>query len=87
VGSNVSGIIMLFSRDFIRITAVSFIIAVPACYYWLMQWLETFEVRMEISVWNFIIPFMITLAMTIITIGLIVSKTASASPANNLKSE
>jgi putative ABC transport system permease protein len=87
VGSNVFGIVMLFSREFIRITVVSFVIAVPVCYYWLAEWLKTFEVRMEISVWTFIIPLVITLSLTLITIAFIVYKTASISPAENLRSE
>jgi putative ABC transport system permease protein len=87
VGSNVFSIIMLFSREFIRITTVSFIIAVPVCYYWVHEWLKTFQVRMELSIWNFFLPFVIVLALTLLTIGFIVRKTASVSPADNLKSE
>jgi putative ABC transport system permease protein len=87
VGSNVFSIIMLFSREFIRITTVSFIIAVPVCYYWVHEWLKTFQVRMELSVWNFFLPFVIVLVLTLLTIGFIVRKTASVSPADNLKSE
>ncbi|MCJ7821379.1 MAG: ABC transporter permease, partial [Bacteroidales bacterium] len=84
VGSNVFSIIMLFSREFIRITTVSFIIAVPVCYYWVNEWLKTFQVRMELSVWNFFLPFVIVIALTLLTIGFIVRKTASVSPADNL---
>jgi putative ABC transport system permease protein len=87
VGSNVSGIILLFSRDFIWITSVAFIIAVPICYYWLSGWLKTFESKMDVTVWNFILPFVITLLLTLFTIGLIVAKTASVNPADNLRSE
>lgn len=87
VGSSISGIIILFSRDFIRITIIAFIVAVPVSYYWLTEWLNSFEVKMEISVWNFIIPFIITLSLTLLTIGFIVNKTAAISPADNLRSE
>jgi putative ABC transport system permease protein len=87
VGSNVFGIILLFSRDFIRLTLIAFIIALPICYYWLSEWLKTFEVKMDFSVWNFIMPFLVTLFLTLVTIGLIVNKTASMSPADNLRSE
>ncbi len=87
IGSDLSGIIMLFSKEFIMITAVSFIIAIPVCWYWFTEWLKTFEVRMEISVWNFILPPVITLALTLLTIILIVHRTASVNPADNLRSE
>ncbi len=87
VGSNISGIIWLFSKDFIRITSVAFLISVPICYYWLTGWLKTFEVKMDVTFWNFIVPFLATLFFTLITIGFIVFKTASISPAENLRSE
>ena len=87
VGSDVGSIMMLFSNEFIRITVVSFIIAVPACYYWVSEWLKTFEVRMEIALWDFLIPFVIVLTLTLVTIWLIVSKAASVNPADNLKTE
>jgi putative ABC transport system permease protein len=86
-GSGVASIIMLFSREFIRITGVSFIISVPLCYYWVTGWLRSFEIRMDLNLWNFMVPLLIVLAMTLITIGLIVYKTALSSPAEKLKSE
>lgn len=86
-GSGVFSIIMLFSKEFIRITFVSFIIAVPGCYYWVNEWLKAFEVRMEVALWIFLLPFVIVLTLVLVTIGLIVSKTASVNPADNLRSE
>jgi len=87
VGSDVVSIMMLFSREFIRITVVSFIIAVPVCYYWVSEWLKTFDVRMELALWHFLLPFVIVLTLSLVTIGLIVRKAASVNPADNLKSE
>ncbi len=87
VGSNISGIVLLFSKDFVRITILSFIIALPVCYYWLTGWLKTFEAKMDVSVWSFILPFLVTLAFTLITIAVIVVKTTSVNPADNLRSD
>jgi putative ABC transport system permease protein len=87
MGSKASGIVVLFSRDFVQITILAFIIAVPICYYWLTGWLKTFEAKMDVSVWSFILPFLVTLAFTLLTIAVIVMKTASVNPAENLRSE
>jgi len=86
-GSSVSGIITLFSREFISLTSVSFIFAVPICYFWLSVWLSSFEIKMEIKAWNFIGPYIFTSLITLLTAGFIVSKTAALSPAENLRSE
>ena len=68
IGSNIFGIIVLFSKDFLRITAVAFIISVPICYYWLIGWLNTFEIKMNVTVWNFLLPFAAIILLTLITI-------------------
>lgn len=86
-GSGVFSTIMLFSKEFIRITFVSFIIAVPVCYYWVSEWLKAFDVKMDIGLWNFLIPFLIVLTLVLVTIGFIVKKAASVNPADNLRSE
>jgi putative ABC transport system permease protein len=87
VGSDLPAIILLFSMDFIKITLIAFLIAVPGCYFWLSEWLKTFEVQMSVTAWSFIIPFIGTLIITLITIGLIVHKTARLNPAESLRSE
>jgi len=87
LGSEVFSIIRLFSQDFLRIIIVAFAIAVPICYFWLTRWLNTFEEKMDISVWNFILPLAVTLLFTLMTIGFIVYKAASVNPAENLRSE
>ena len=86
-GSGVGNIVMLFSGEFFRITVVSFLVAAPVCYYWVTEWLKSFESMMEIQVWNFIVPLIIVLGLTLTTIALIVRRTASANPADILKSE
>jgi putative ABC transport system permease protein len=86
-GSSVYGIIVLFSKEFIRITFAAFIFSVPICYFWLTKWLNSFEVRMEVHPWNYLVAFLVTLSVTLITIGFIVNRTASVSPADNLRNE
>jgi ABC-type antimicrobial peptide transport system permease subunit len=87
LGSEVSDVIMLFSRDFIIITSLAFVMAVPLSYYWITGWLDSFEVKMKITLWDFVLPFLLVLFITLITIGLIVRKTASVNPNENLRSE
>ncbi len=87
VGSSVFDILFLFSGEFVRMTLVAFILAVPACYLWLSGWLMTFEAKMAVSVWYFILPFFVTLLLTLLTIVLIVVRTVSTSPAENLRNE
>ena len=82
-----SSFLKKISKDFILITIIAFIAAIPLCWYWVNSWLSSFEVKMELSVFTFVIPFIVTLLLAILTIGFIVWKTASQSPAESLRSE
>jgi ABC-type antimicrobial peptide transport system permease subunit len=87
MGSDIYNIIFLFSRDFIIITSLAFIVAAPISYFWIAEWLDTFEVKLKITLWDFILPYLFVLFMAIITIGFIVHKTAHVNPSDNLRSE
>ena len=87
LGSDLWNIIMLFSKDFIIFTSISFLLAVPVSYYWITGWLNSFEVKVAITVWNFVLPYIAALLMTVITIIIIVKRTASMNPSDNLRTE
>ncbi len=87
VGSDTTDIIALFSRDFVVLITVSFIISAPLCWLWVTGWLRNYPVKMDISAWSFIVPFLVALAIALVTIGLLVRSTALESPARNLRVE
>jgi putative ABC transport system permease protein len=86
-GAGFPGIFFLFSRDFVFMTLTAFCIAFPACYLWLSLWLRNFEMRMDLNLLNFVIPLIIVLVLSLLTIFLVVAGTASANPAHNLRNE
>lgn len=87
LGANVSGILYLISRDFLILIMASFIVSTPICYFGLNRWLNTFANRMDLNVWLFIIPLIITLLLTGITIGILVVRAARQNPVDNLRYE
>ncbi len=87
VGSDTTDIIALFSRDFVVLITVSFIISAPLCWLWVTGWLRNYPVKMDISAWSFIVPFLAALVIALVTIGLLVRSTALESPARNLRVE
>jgi len=87
MGSDIYNIILLFSKEFIIVTALALIFAAPLSYLWINMWLQTFEVRLEINFWSFFLPYLLVQFLALVTIGFIVRKTASVSPSDNLRSE
>jgi putative ABC transport system permease protein len=85
-GAALSDIMILFSIDFIKITIVSFLLAVPLSYYWLSHWMRNFEIQMDVTFWDFVFPFIAALSLTLFTIGYIVNKIGTVNPAENLRS-
>jgi ABC-type antimicrobial peptide transport system permease subunit len=59
VGANISNIFVLFSKDFIWLLVLSFMIALPTCYYIITIWLDSFALKMNLSVWLFLLPLLI----------------------------
>jgi len=87
LGSDKHNIVLLFSKDFIFITAIAFVLAGPVSYLWITGWLKTFELKLGITFWDFLFPYLLVQLLTLITIGFIVSKTASVNPSDNLRTE
>jgi putative ABC transport system permease protein len=86
-GSDVFSIIVLYSKEFAALVAFSFVLSVPVCRLWVTHWLRSYPVKMELSSWSFIAPFLTALVLVLVTIGLIVRSAASESPAKNLRVE
>jgi putative ABC transport system permease protein len=87
LGSSVSQIVMLLSKDFLKLVVISFIIASPIGYYVMMQWLQGFAYHVNVSWWIFGLAGTSALLIALLTIGFQSVRAAFANPVNSLKSE
>ena len=87
VGASVESILMLLSKDFMKIVAISFLFAVPVAFYGIEQWLQDFAYRIAIPVDVFIIAGISGVILTGITISSQAIKAALANPIESLKDE
>ncbi|WP_462254087.1 ABC transporter permease [Ekhidna sp.] len=87
LGASVTQILLLFSKSFIILILAGFIVAVPFSYYFLDQWLNSFEYQIPLSPWMFIAGGAITLVLGA-SISIIKSfSAASANPIEALRNE
>ena len=86
-GARVHNILTLFSKDFIKLNLISILIAVPVIYFLMNYWLQNFAYRIGINVMFFIIPAVIILLLSLLTVNLQVFKIASTNPADSLRYE
>ena len=87
LGAGVADIVYLLSFDFLRLTAIAFVIASPIAWYLMHRWLEQYAYRISISGWILCITGISGLAITAVTVALQSVKAAMASPVKSLRME
>ena len=87
LGADVSHIVTLLSKDFIKLVLIAIVIATPISWYTMNEWLEGFAYRMEIQPWVFILAGCMALLIAVFTISFQSVKSAFMNPVTSLKSE
>ena len=84
LGASVSGIVLLLSKDFLRLVLVAVLIATPAAWYFMYRWLEGFEYHTTIHWWVFGVAGLLAVCIAFLTVSLQSVKAALANPVNSL---
>ena len=87
LGASVSGIAGLLSKDFIRLVLLSALIAFPAAWWTMNNWLQNYQYRISISWWVFILSGTIAMFIAVATISWQAVKAAIANPVKSLRTE
>jgi putative ABC transport system permease protein len=87
LGATISNIIMMFSKEYVLLITISFVLAVPVVRYGVNEWLESFQSHIDVKWWMFGAPGVIVLAIALLVVGTKSYRAASANPVNSLKSE
>lgn len=87
LGSSASRIVILLSKDFIKLVLVAVIIAVPLCWWAMNTWLQGFAYRITIGPLVFIEAGTIAFVIALTTIAWQSIKAAMGNPIHSLKSE
>lgn len=87
LGAGEAGIVALLSKDFVKLVAVSLIVAFPAAWWAMNKWLDNFAYRIHISVWVFVVAGSAALIIALITVGFQAIRAAIANPVKSLRTE
>jgi ABC-type antimicrobial peptide transport system permease subunit len=87
LGASVMQIVTLLSKDFIRLVALAFVIAVPVAWWTMNKWLENFAYHTGLSWWIFVISGIVMLAVALIILCIRAGRAAMANPVEALRSE
>jgi putative ABC transport system permease protein len=86
-GANEGVILRLISRDFLILTSIAIVIAIPVAYYFMSNWLENYVYRSKMGVPLFIIAGLLTILITFLTISYKAYQAAIMNPADSIKIE
>ena len=87
LGASVSSILVLLSKDFVKLIFIAFILAIPVANYFMSEWLQNFAYKIEISWWMFIIPGLVVLLIALLSMVGQTLKAAHTNPVESLRNE
>jgi len=80
-------IVLLFSKEFVLLIAIAFVIAAPLAYYMMQSWLQHFAYQVHINAGIFIIAIAASFIIAGCTIAYQAIKAATANPVKSLRTE
>ncbi|MEQ8245409.1 ABC transporter permease [Fulvivirga sp.] len=86
-GASIWQLTNLFSKQFLRLVLISFIISTPVAYYLTENWLQRFAYRIDSSIIPFAISGVVALLIAFITVSYHIVRAAKANPVDSLRYE
>ncbi|HEY3402524.1 MAG TPA: ABC transporter permease [Ohtaekwangia sp.] len=87
LGASVLNILILLSKNYVRLIIISCVFAFPAAYYLTDLWLNGFAYKIDISIWMIVLPGVIVLIATLLTISSQAIRAALTNPAKTLRDQ
>jgi putative ABC transport system permease protein len=87
LGASINGLVVLLSKDFLKLVLISLIIASPIAWYFMSEWLQDFAYRIDISWWMFALAGGLAILIALFTVGLQAIKAAVANPVESIRVE
>ena len=87
LGASVENIVMIFSREFVVLIGVGFILAAPLAWYGMNMYLDEFAYKIELGPGIFLSGLGLTLLVAMLTVGYRSIRAAIVNPVESLRSE
>lgn len=87
LGANITGIIAMLSKDFLRIVFIAILLATPIAFYFMNRWLQEFSYRISIGWWVFVFAGLAAILIALCTVSFQAIKAALINPVKSLRSE
>jgi putative ABC transport system permease protein len=87
LGASLSSIVLLLSKDFVRLVLLANVLGFPLAWWIMNNWLKDFAYRISISWWVFAGAGLLALLIALATVSLHAFRAAVANPTKSLRTE
>lgn len=87
LGAPVYSLLVLLSRDFVRLVGLAAVIAVPVVYFGADRWLRNYAFHIRVGWVILVLPAFVLLLAALVTVGVQSMRAAMANPVESLKTE
>ncbi|HEV7620362.1 MAG TPA: ABC transporter permease [Flavisolibacter sp.] len=87
LGASIKNIILLVSKDFLKLVTIALIIGCPVAWFVMNKWLQNFAYKVAISWQVFLVTCSLALIITFFTISFQAIRAAIANPVKSLRAE
>lgn len=87
LGATLGSILLMFSKEYVRLIVISFLLAVPVTWYVVNNWLSNFANHIELEWWYFAAPGLLVLVIALLVVTMKSLRAAHANPVERLKYE
>ncbi len=87
LGASVQQLLLLISKEFLKLVFIAFAIAIPLTWWMMHNWLQKYQYRVSISIWMFAIVGAVILLLTLVVVSANTLKAATRNPVKSLRTE
>jgi ABC-type antimicrobial peptide transport system permease subunit len=87
LGASVQQVMLLISKQFLKLVAIAFALAVPLTWWFMDHWLQKYDFHISISIWLFVAVGSAILMLALIVVGLNTLRAAISNPVESLRAE
>lgn len=85
LGASLSNLLLVLSKDFVKLVFIALIIALPVAGILMHKWLQSYAYHEPLAWWMFLIPAILVLLVAVAVISRQVLKTAFSNPVKSLR--
>ncbi len=87
MGASIASILVLLSKEYVRLILLAFVISIPVANYFITDWLDSFAYRIDIQWWMYVIPGVLVLTIALLSVSGQTVRAAQQNPVDSLRYE